>query len=109
MEFIKKLFSAIALSLIVSLPLSMLEALAVYSIINLYEIPYLIKFQYYQILGISFIIMITRNRIRIESEDEKNEGKDLVSSIISLSVNRLFRIVFVWSVSFAVHYIFFNS
>jgi hypothetical protein len=109
MEFIKKLFSAIALSLILSLPLSMLEALSIYSIINLYEIPYLIKFQYYQILGISFIIMITRNRIRIESENEKDEEKDLISSLASLSVNRLFKIVFVWSVSFAVHYIFFNS
>ena len=42
-------------------------------------------------------------------KDEKDGGKDLVSSIISLSVNRLFRIVFVWSVSLAVHYIFFNS
>jgi hypothetical protein len=53
--------------------------------------------------------MITRNRIRIESENEKDEEKDLISSLASLSVNRLFKIVFVWSVSFAVHYIFFNS
>ena len=104
MEFIKKLSSAIALSLMISLPLSMLEALAVYSIINLYEIPYLIKFHYYQIIGISFIIMITRNRIRIDSEEEK----ELLPSIISLSANRLFRILFVWSVSFSLHYIFFN-
>jgi hypothetical protein len=104
MEFIKKLSSAIALSLIISLPLSMLEALSVYSIINLYEIPYLIKFHYYQIIGISFIIMITRNRIRIDSE----EDKELLPSIISLSSNRLFRIIFVWSVSFSLHYIFFN-
>ncbi len=105
MEFIKKLSSAIALSLMISLPLSMLEALAIYSIINLYEIPYLIKFHYYQIIGISFIIMITRNRIRIDSEEEE---KDLLPSIISLSANRLFRIIFVWSVSFSLHYIFFN-
>lgn len=105
MEFIKKLSSAIALSLIISLPLSMLEALAIYSIINLYEIPYLIKFHYYQIIGISFIIMITRNRIRIDSEEEE---KELLPSIISLSANRLFRIIFVWSVSFSLHYIFFN-
>ena len=104
MEFIKKLSSAIALSLMISLPLSMLEALAIYSIINLYEIPYLIKFHYYQIIGISFIIMITRNRIRIDSEEEK----ELLPSIISLSANRLFRIIFVWSVSFSLHYIFFN-
>jgi len=109
MEFIKKLFSAIALSLIVSLPLSMLEALTVYSIVDLYEIPYLIKFKYYQILGIIFIVMITRNRIRIESEDDRDLENDLISSIISLSLNRLFRIIFVWSVSFAVHYIFFNN
>jgi len=106
MEFIKKLSSAIALSLIISLPLSMLEALAIYSIINLYEIPYLIKFHYYQIIGISFIIMITRNRIRIDSEQD--EEKDLIPSIISLSANRLFRIIFVWVVSFSLHYIFFN-
>ncbi len=105
MEFIKKLSSAIALSLMISLPLSMLEALAVYSIINLYEIPYLIKFHYYQIIGISFIIMITRNRIRIDSEGEE---KELFPTIISLSSNRLFRIIFVWSVSFSLHYIFFN-
>lgn len=104
MEFIKKLFSAISLSLMISLPLSMLEALAIYSIINLYEIPYLINFHYYQILGISFIIMITRNRIRIDEEDEK----PLIPSILSFSTNRLFRVIFVWSVSFVVHYIFFN-
>lgn len=105
MEFIKKLFSAIALSLIISLPLSMLEALAIYSIINLYEIPYLISFDYYQILGISFIVMITRNRIRFEDEEEDNQ---IFQKMVSFSVNRLFRVVFVWSVSFAVHYIFFN-
>lgn len=105
MEFIKKLFSAISLSLIISLPLSMLEALAIYSIIKLYEIPYLINFHYYQILGISFIIMITRNRIRI---NEEGEEKDLISDIVSLSINRLFRVIFVWSISFSLHYIFFN-
>jgi hypothetical protein len=104
MEFIKKLFSAIALSLIISLPLSMLEALAIYSIINLYEIPYLIQFYYYQILGISFIVMITRNRIRIDEDEEP----PIIQTIMSFSVNRLFRVIFVWSVSFSVHYIFFN-
>jgi hypothetical protein len=106
MEFIKKLFSAISLSLIISLPLSMLEALSIYSIINLYEIPYLIQFQYYQILGISFIIMITRNRIKME--DEEDEEKPLLPILLSSSANRLFRVLFVWSVSFAIHYIFFN-
>lgn len=105
MEFIKKLFSAISLSLIISLPLSMLEALAIYSIIDLYDIPYLIQFHYYQILGISFIIMITRNRIRIDHEE--SEEKSLLPDILSLSANRLFRIIFVWSVSFSFHYIFF--
>lgn len=105
MEFIKKLFSAISLSLMISLPLSMLEALSIYSIVNLYEIPYLINFHYYQIIGISFIIMMTRNRIRINKEEDEN---DLFSSILSLSLNRLFRIVFVWSVSFSLHYLFFN-
>ncbi len=104
MEFIKKLFSAIALSLIISLPLSMLEALAIYSIINLYEIPYLIQFYYYQILGISFIVMITRNRIRIDEDEEP----PIIQTIMSFSANRLFRVIFVWSVSFSVHYIFFN-
>jgi len=105
MEFIKKLFSAISLSLIISLPLSMLEALAIYSIISLYEIPYLSSFHYYQILGISFIIMITRNRIRIDHEGEE---KPLMESLLSSSANRLFRILFVWGVSFFIHYIFFN-
>jgi len=104
MEFIKKLFSAIALSLIISLPLSMLEALAIYSIINLYEIPYLIQFYYYQILGISFIVMITRNRIRIDEDEEP----PIIQTIMSFCANRLFRVIFVWSVSFSVHYIFFN-
>lgn len=105
MEFIKKLFSAISLSLIISLPLLMLESLAVYSIINLYEIPYLIKFQYYQILGIIFIIMITRNKIKMEEEDNE---KPLLLILLSYSSNRLFRLLFVWAVSFSIHYIFFN-
>ena len=105
MEFIKKLFSAISLSLIISLPLSMLEALAIYSIICLYKIPYLLEFHYYQILGISFVIMITRNRIKMDPEEEE---KPLLPSLLSSSSNRLFRILFVWSVSFAIHYIFFN-
>lgn len=106
MEFIKKLFSAISLSLMISLPLSMLEALSIYSIVNLYEIPYLINFHYYQILGFSFIIMITRNRIRINKDEDEEE--DLFPSIVSLSLNRLFRIIFVWSVAFSLHYVCFN-
>jgi hypothetical protein len=49
--------------------------------------------------------MITRNRIRI---NEEGEEKDLISDIVSLSINRLFRVIFVWSISFSLHYIFFN-
>ena len=107
MEFLKRLSSAICLSLIISLPLSMLEALLIYSIINLYEIPYLINFHYYQILGLSFIIMLSRNGIKLDNEKEENEN-DIFTPIISISINRLFRILFVWSVSFSIHYIFFN-
>lgn len=106
MEFLKKISSAILLAIIIALPLSFLEALTVYSIINLYEIPYLVNFEYYQIMGISFVLMMTRNRVRFISEDEKQ--KDLLPQIIGPSLNRLFRIAFVWSVALAVHFIFFN-
>jgi len=105
MDFFKKICSAIALSLLIALPLSMLEALTIYSIIKLYEIPYLTEFKYYQIMGISFIYMITRNRIKAKSEDKE---EDLLHQILTLSANRLFRIVFVWSVAFSIHYLFFN-
>ncbi len=105
MELLKKISSAVLLSLLIALPLSFLESLTIYCIINLYEIPYLINFEYYQIMGISFIYMITRNRIRIKNE---SENEDLLPQILSMSANRLFRIVFVWSVSLAIHYLFFN-
>lgn len=104
MEFIKKLFSAIALSLLVSFPITLLEALMMFSIVNLYEVPYLEKFQYHQILGICFIIMMTRNRIKIKDTEKKDV--DLLAEITSLSVNRLFRIIFVWSVALCFHEIF---
>jgi hypothetical protein len=103
MEFFKKICSAILISTLIELPISMLESLTIYSIINLYEIPYLISFKYYQILGISFIFMISRNRIKMEVERES-----LREQIISPSVNRIFRVMFVWSVSFIVHYILFR-
>jgi hypothetical protein len=103
MEFFKKICSAILISTLIALPISMLESLTIYSIINLYEIPYLISFKYYQILGISFIFMISRNRIKTEVERES-----LREQIISPSVNRIFRVMFVWSVSFIVHYILFR-
>lgn len=105
MDFVKKLFSAISLSILISLPISMLEALTIFSIIKLYEIPYLCNFEYYQILGISFIFMITRNRVKIYQEKEKE--KNLLEQIIPLSLNRLFRVIFVWCVSFAVHFFIF--
>jgi hypothetical protein len=103
MEFFKKICSAILISTLIALPISMLESLTIYSIINLYEIPYLISFKYYQILGISFIFMISRNRIKMEVE-----RGSLMEQIISPSVNRIFRVMFVWSVSFIVHYILFR-
>lgn len=104
MEFLKKISSAILLSILVSLPLSMLEALVVYSIINLYEIPYLVEFEYYQIMGIVFIFMITRNGVK----QENNENTDILKELALISLNRLLRISFVWSVAFFIHYIFFN-
>ncbi len=104
MEFLKKISSAILLSILVSLPVSMLEALVIYSIINLYEIPYLVDFKYYQIMGIIFIFMITRNVSKTE-EDKKG---DLIKQLLLITSNRLLRIAFVWSVSLFIHYVFFN-
>jgi len=107
MELLKKISSAVLLSLLIALPLSFLESLTIYCIIKLYEIPYLVNFEYYQIMGLSFIYMITRNRIRINNDQYKE--MDLLPTIISISTNRLFRIVFVWSVALTVHYLFFNK
>jgi hypothetical protein len=76
MDLFKRISSAVLLALLIALPLTLLESLMVYSIINLYQIPYLINFQYCQVLGISFIMMMTRNRIRMQEEKEdKKEFK----------------------------------
>jgi hypothetical protein len=103
MEFFKKICSAILISTLIALPISMLESLTIYSIINLYEIPYLISFKYYQILGISFIFMISRNRIKISDKKES-----LTEQVILPSLNRIYRVCFVWCISFIVHYILFK-
>lgn len=104
MEFIKRLFSAIVLATLIALPLAVLESLSVFSIIYFYEIPYLNNFQYYQILGLSFILMMTRNRIKISEKDKKI--RDFYNEIIDPSINRLFRIIFVWAVALTIHQIF---
>jgi len=103
MEFLKKLFAAIFLSLLISAPIIFLEAFAIYNIITLYQIPYINNFGYYQIVGGCFVIMITRNQIKIR--DEENEEKFL-PELINLAINRFFRIVFVWSVALVFHEIF---
>ena len=104
MEFIKRLSSAILLATLIALPLAILESLSVFSIVYLYKIPYLANFSYYQILGLSFILMMTRNRIKI-SERDKNI-RDFYKEIIDPSINRLFRIIFVWVVALSIHQIF---
>lgn len=104
MELIKRISSAILLALLIALPLALLEALMVFCIIGLYEIPYLINFEYHQILGLSFIYMMTRNRIKMR--DENSSSKDFIKEITGPSLNRLFRVVFVWSVSLMIHQIF---
>ena len=104
MEFIKRLFSAIVLATLIALPLAVLESLAVFSIIYFYKIPYLNNFQYYQILGLSFILMMTRNRIKISEKDKKI--RDFYNEIIDPSINRLFRIIFVWAVALTIHQFF---
>jgi len=106
MELIKRISSAILLALLIALPLAFLEALMIYCIISIYEIPYLVNFQYYQILGLSFIYMMTRNRIKMR--DEKTTNKDFIKEISGPSINRLFRVIFVWSVALMVHQILFK-
>ena len=111
MEIFKKISAAILLATVIGVPLALLEALSVYSIVNLYEIPYLSNFHYFQILGLSFIIMITRNRIRFTSEsckEIKEDNDPLMPEIIIQSSNRLFRIAFVWGVALVVNYLFFK-
>lgn len=104
MEFIKRLTSAILLALLLALPLGLLESVLVYCIINLYEIPYLSNFEYYHILGISFILMITRNRIKMAEKDQSH--KEFLYELLRPSLNRLFRIIFVWSVAITFHQLF---
>jgi hypothetical protein len=104
MEFLKRLSSAIVLAVLIAIPLAVLESLSVFSIIYLYEIPYLINFEYYQILGLSFILMMTRNRIKISESDKSI--RDFYEDIIDPSINRLFRIIFVWIVALSIHQIF---
>ena len=106
MELIKRITSAIFLALVIALPLSLLESLVVYVIVKVYEIPYLLSFQYYQIIGISFILMMTRNRIKISEKDKSI--KDFLPEIIFPSMNRLFRILFVGAVALTIHQLFFK-
>ena len=104
MDLFKRISSAVLLALLIALPLTLLESLMVYSIIKLYEIPYLINFAYYQVLGISFIMMMTRNRIRMQ--EEKEDKKDFIKDISYPSLNRLFRVGFVWCIALIIHEIF---
>ncbi len=104
MNLFKRVSSAVLLAIVIALPLCLLESITVYSIIQLYEIPYLEKFEYYQILGIGFIIMITRNRLRISDEEE--DTKDFIKEIIYPSINRLFRVIFVWCIALIIHELF---
>ena len=104
MDLFKRISSAVLLALLIALPLTLLESLMVYSIIKLYEIPYLINFAYYQVLGISFIMMMTRNRIRMQ--EEKEDNKDFIKDISYPSLNRLFRVGFVWCIALIIHEIF---
>jgi len=106
MELIKRITSAIFLAVLIALPLALLEALVVYVIVKVYEIPYLSSFQYYQIIGLSFILMMTRNRIRISEKDKPI--KDFLPEIILPSMNRLFRILFVGAVALTIHQLFFK-
>lgn len=104
MDLFKRISSAVLLALLIALPLTLLESLMVYLIIRLYEIPYLINFAYYQVLGISFIMMMTRNRIRMPEENE--DKKDFMKVISYPSLNRLFRVMFVWCVALIIHLLF---
>ena len=92
MNIIKIAISAIFLVVLMALAFALLESFFVHIIIKIYEITYLNSLQYYQILGLSFILMIFRNRIKIL--DENKPVKEFFSEIISLSLNRFFRILF---------------
>ena len=104
MNLIKSITSAIFLALILALPLALLEAVMVNNIVKIYEIPYLCRFEYYHILGISFILMMTRNSIRIKENEQTID--EFLPTVINPSINRLFRIIFVWVVALSYHQIF---
>lgn len=101
MELIKRIASAIFLALLLALPLGLLEAFIVHHIIKMYNIPYFLNFQYCHILGISFIVMITRNRIRLPEKDENLKG--FFEEIYPATINRMFRISFVWIVATVIY------
>jgi len=102
MEFLKRLTSAIFLAIIITLPLVFLEVLLISYIIRIYEIPYLIDLNFVHILGGCFIFMLMRNKIRIPEKTENK--KDFFRDILNLSINRLFRIIFVWIVAVSIHF-----
>ena len=104
MDLFKRISSAVLLALLIALPLALLESVMVYSIIQLYEIPYLVSFKYYHILGAGFLMMMTRNRIRIP-ESEKN-ASDFTKEITYPSINRIFRVIFVWCIALIIHELF---
>lgn len=104
MEIFKRITSAVALAIIIALPLSLLEALMIFHIVKLYQIPYLSNFHYSHILGISFVMMMTRNRIKLAEKDQ--ETKDFFYEILYPSANRLFRILFVWTTAITIYQLF---
>lgn len=103
MNLIKSITSAIFLAIVLALPLALLEAVMVYNIVEIYKIPYLCNFECYHILGISFILMMTRNSIRIKEKEQTID--EFLPTIINPSINRLFRIIFVWVVALSYHQI----
>lgn len=100
MEIIKRIVSAIFLALI----LAFIEGFVTYSIIQIYQIPFLIKFEYWHVLGIIFILMVTRNKIRLP--ERKQKFKSFFDEIIGPTLNRIFRAIFVWSVAITICLIF---
>lgn len=106
MELIKRILSAAFLAIVIALPLALLESLVVYMVVKIYKIPYLLAFEYYQIMGISFIFMMTRNRIKIADKDKPI--KEFLPEVLTPSMNRFFRIIFVGCVALTIHQIFFK-
>ena len=102
MEFIKRLTSAIFLALVISIPLLFLESLLIYNVIQLYDIPHLKYLEYQHILGAGFIFMMTRNRIHIREKIQTKQ--EFLKDILDPSINRLFRIGFVWGVALTIDF-----